>query len=181
MTHVALLRGINVGGKNLIPMTALREMAKGLGFEEVVTILQSGNLLLQAKGQSSAEIEHILTEETTRRFGVNPSYIVRTVQEWEAIVERNPYPREAEGDPSHLIVLALPSAPDPALVEAVTQALRGPEAFRADGKHLYIVYPDGIGDSKVAKTPGWNALTGEGTGRNWNTVLKIAKAFREWA
>ena len=53
MTHVALLRGINVGGKNLISMAALKEMAKGLGFEEAVTILQSGNLLVQAKGQNS--------------------------------------------------------------------------------------------------------------------------------
>jgi uncharacterized protein (DUF1697 family) len=66
-------------------------------------------------------------------------------------------------------------------VKSVNEALRGPEVFRADGRQLYIVYPDGIGDSKVAKTPGWNTLTGDGTGRNWNTVLKIAKAIREWA
>ena len=181
MTHVALLRGINVGGKNLISMAALKEMAKGLGFEEAVTILQSGNLLVQAKGQNSTEIEKMLADETKLRFEISPQYLVRSVQEWEAIVERNPYPREAEGDPSHLVVLALPQVPDPDLVKSVDAALRGPEVFRADGKQLYIVYPDGIGDSKVGKTPGWNALTGEGTGRNWNTVLKIAKAIREWA
>jgi len=156
-------------------------MAKELGFEEVVTILASGNLLLQASGQTSADIEALLAAETASRFNVQIAYHVRTVQEWEAIVRRNPYPREAEGDPSHLILLALPSAPDPSLVQDVTAALKGPEVFIADGRQLYIVYPDGIGESKVGRTPGWATLTDAGTARNWNTVIKIANGLREWA
>lgn len=172
--HVALLRGINVGGHNPIAMSELRELVENLGFTSVTTLLQSGNLVFQSDETSAAALEQRLELETARRLGVSVDYLVRSAAEWKKVVARNPFSDEATSDPGHLVVMFLKTVPSGKDVEDLQASVQGPEIIRRDGKHLYIVYPDGIGRSKLTGTRIEQRLDSRGTARNWNTVLKLA-------
>jgi uncharacterized protein (DUF1697 family) len=176
---VALLRGINVGGRNMVAMSDLRELLESLGFTKVRALLQSGNLVFQSDRRTSATIERLLEVETEKRLGVSVDYHVRTVEEWQSVIARNPFADEAERDPAHLLVLFLKSAPDAKNVQALQAAIRGPEIVRADGQQIYAVYPMGIGTSKLTNTLIDKKLGMRGTGRNCNTVLKLAALARQ--
>jgi uncharacterized protein (DUF1697 family) len=118
----------------------------------------------------------LLEVETKKRLAASVEYFVRTAEEWATIVARNPFPVEARNDPGHLIVQFLKDEAEENKVKALQAAIRGPEIVRADGKHLYIVYPDGMGKSKLTNTLIEKTLGLRGTARNWNTVLKLAAA-----
>jgi uncharacterized protein (DUF1697 family) len=177
-THIALLRGINVGGHRQVGMTNLRNFLTELGFENVRSVLQSGNLVFESRSRFGAELERYLEMEAVKRLALESDFHVRTVDEWKTVVRQNPFRKEAELDPKHLVVLFLKNAPTPKDVAALQADIVGAEVVKAKGKQAYIFYPDGIGRSKLT-----NAMIekriGRGTGRNWNTVLKldvIAKA-----
>ncbi len=170
-TCIVLLRGVNVGGNNLIKMSELREIASDLGFENPRTLLQSGNLVVEADPARDvgADLSAALLEQRQMKIGV----LVRSKSELENIISCNPFPEAAKSDPSHLVVTFLTAEPPKELVEKVKAAIVGPEKLLGLGNHVFVVYPDGIGDSKVAKTPGWNDLMKSGSARNWNTILKL--------
>ena len=92
------------------------------------------------------------------------------------MVAGNPFPEEAERDPSHLLVIFLKEAPDRKDVMALQSAIKGREVVRAKGRHAYVVYPDGIGRSRLTSALIEKKLATRGTGRNWNTVLKLGAA-----
>lgn len=169
-----MLRGINVGGRNKIAMSDLRALAESLGLRGAKTLLQSGNLVFESERRTSASLEKLLEVETEKRLNVSVDYVVRAAAEWAAIVSANPFVKEARIDPSHLVVMFLKEAPDANGVKALQAAIRGPESVRAEGKQLYMVYPAGIGESKLTNVLIEKKLGGRGTGRNWNTVLKLA-------
>jgi uncharacterized protein (DUF1697 family) len=175
--RIALLRGINVGGNVKVAMAELRAMAEALGFAGVKTLLQSGNLVfIDPKKREPVVLEPLLEKATKEKLGVAPDYMIRTPEEWTAIVAGNPFPEMAKDDPSHLLVYALKGgAPDEAAIDRLNAAIVGPEKVAAVGRELFITYPDGIGTSKLS-TNLIEKILGKhrGTGRNWNTVLKIA-------
>jgi uncharacterized protein (DUF1697 family) len=172
-TYVALLRGINVGGKNLLPMADLRQHLADCGFDRVQTLLQSGNVVLDADERSAKSLEERLEAEIESRFGLKLRLMVRSKTEWESIVAANPFEKEATDDPGHLLVIFLKSEPSPYAIQLANEANKGPEYFQAKGRELFVVYPVGVGVSKLQTVSAWKKLAGEGTGRNWNTVLKI--------
>jgi uncharacterized protein (DUF1697 family) len=172
--HIALLRAINVGGRNLVAMSDLVDMLAALEFTGARSLLQSGNLVFQSRRPTGAALQRLLESETEKRFGVAVDYVVRTAAEWEAIVARNPFAKEAVADPSHLLVMCLKKAPEAKDVKVLQDAIKGPEILRSDGKQLYLVYPEGIGRSKLTNTLIERKLGTRGTARNWNTVLKLA-------
>lgn len=172
--HVALLRGINVGGYNLVAMSDLRNLFEALGFAGAKSLLQSGNLVFECNRRTGAELERLLEVETAGRLGVTADYLVRTAEEWAKVVARNPFPKEAKADPGHLLVVFLKAAPKASEVKALQTVVAGPERLRADGRHLYVVYPEGVGRSKLTNTLIEKKLGTRGTARNWNTVLKLA-------
>jgi uncharacterized protein (DUF1697 family) len=172
--YIALIRGINVGGHNLLTMSDLRDLLESLKFDEVKSLLQSGNLLFNARRRSSAELERLLETETTKRLNATVDFFVRTSAELETIIGHNPFPKEAENDPGHLLVLCLKKEPGPRTVGALQAAIQGREVVRRDGKQLYIVYPDGIGRSKLTNALLEKKLGTRVTGRNWNTIVKLA-------
>ncbi len=172
MVHVALLRAVNVGGRRM-PMQDLRALASGLGLANVTTLLQSGNLVFNAAARSSAALERRLEAAAEERFGFRSEFFVRTAPEWEAIVAGNPFEREAERDPGHLLVLLLKDAPTGAQVKALEAAIRGREYLRVAGTHAYAVYPDGIGESKLTISVIESRFGCRASGRNWNTALRL--------
>jgi uncharacterized protein (DUF1697 family) len=177
--QIALLRAINVGGRNRISMAELRELVETLGFTNVRTLLQSGNLVFKTGKGSSAAIERQLEVETKKRFSLEISYVVRTAAEWETIIAQNPFGEAAKRDPAHLCVMPLKDAPTPSAVNELQAAIQGRETVHALGKELYLVYPDGIGTSKLTNVLIERKLSTRGTARNWNTVLKLATLAAE--
>jgi uncharacterized protein (DUF1697 family) len=107
-------------------------------------------------------------------LGLRTDFFVRTAAEWAKVVAGNPFPEEAERDPGHLVVMFLKATPEANDVAALQAAIPGRETVRAEGKHAYIIYPDGIGRSKLTIDLIERKLGTRGTGRNWNTVLKLA-------
>jgi uncharacterized protein (DUF1697 family) len=172
-TYIGLLRGINVGGNNMIAMADLRELITKLGFSDVKTLLQSGNVVFRGTARAPAKLESQLEAELGKRLGLKVEFHVRTADEWSAIVKANPFPTEARKDPAHLIVSCFKAPLDQAKVKALQAAIVGPETLQSDGRHLYMVYPDGMGNSKAAALVD-RKLAARGTARNWNTVLKLA-------
>jgi uncharacterized protein (DUF1697 family) len=172
--HIALLRAINLGGRNAVSMATLRSLLEKLGFFSARSLLNSGNLVFECDARKPAELERLLEEATAKHLRVETDYFVRTSKEWRQIIEANPFRREAKEDPGHLLVVCLKKAPSTADVKALQAAIRGPEIVRAEGRQAYIVYPDGIGRSKLTAGLIESKLGARGTGRNWNTVLKLA-------
>lgn len=171
--HLALLRGINVGGHKQVAMADLRDLVTRLGFGEARSVLQSGNLIFRSEMRKGAQLERLLEEETAKRLALHTTFFVRTAQAWQAVITDNPFPREAERDPSHLVVMFLKDEPDPKDVKVLKAAITGPEVVGAKGRQLYIVYPSGIGRSRLTTTLIEAKLGTRGTGRNWNTVLRL--------
>jgi uncharacterized protein (DUF1697 family) len=176
--YIALLRAVNVGGKTKIGMADLRAMLAELGLAEPRSLLQSGNLLFRSEGRTAADLESLLATETEQRLGLKTDFFVRTAEEWDAVVASNPFPQEAESDPGHLVVMALKAAPDAAAVAALQASIVGRETVRAAGRQAYLVYPDGIGESKLTIKLIEKQLGTRGTGRNWNTTLKLQAQVR---
>lgn len=172
--HVALIRGINVGGHKAVAMSDLRDLLAGLGFVDARSVLQSGNLVFRCSARTDAGLERLLERETDKRLGLHADFLIRSAKEWSEVIARNPFRKEAERDPSHLVVMFLKAAPNANDVKAVQAAIAGPEIVRADGRHLYIVYPAGIGKSRLTNVLIEKKIGIRGTARNWNTVLKLA-------
>jgi uncharacterized protein (DUF1697 family) len=173
-THIALLRAINVGGNQKVAMSDVRSLLSDLRFDGVRSLLQTGNVVFRDGSKTGASLERLLEAKAEKRLGLSTAFLVRTANEWGAIIQRNPFPDEAVSDPAHLVVLFLKDAPSPSAVKALQAAIKGPEVIRADGKQLYIVYPAGIGRSTLTNKLMEDKLGTRGTGRNWNTVLKLA-------
>ncbi|MGH2363693.1 MAG: DUF1697 domain-containing protein [Chloroflexota bacterium] len=169
--HIALLRAVNVGG-SVVPMAQLRAVAQGLGFGQVRSLLNSGNLVLSSAALP-AEVERLLEDALARQMGVATAIMARTALEWSAAIAANPFPIEAAEDPSHLLVVFLKASVYPPAVEHLQASIRGPELVRAQERQLYITYPAGIGTSKLTMSVIERAVGTRGTGRNWNTLLKL--------
>lgn len=171
--YVALLRAVNVGGKNLVAMPALRALAEQLGLGAPRTLLQSGNLVFEGSGDPD-KLAARFEKAAAEKLGVEVDFLVRSADAWRAILDACPFPDEARADPSHTVVMCLKRAPEAAAVEALRAAIKGRERVACAGTEAYFVYPDGIGTSKLTPLVIERALGTRGTGRNWNTAQKLA-------
>jgi uncharacterized protein (DUF1697 family) len=181
-THVALLRGINVGGRNRVAMPALRETVIGLGHTDVSTYIASGNVLFTPRrkvpcSRLAAELEHAIDDA----FGIRPRVAVLSRADLARAVQSNPYADEANPKLVHVIVFGDP--PDAETRASVADALT---ASRAKGSPdeatfvddvLYLHTPAGLGRSELAGQLGKArrplSSKGSGTARNWSTVTKL--------
>ena len=170
---VALLRAVNVTGHNKVSMSDLRALAGALGLGDPRTLLQSGNLVFRGGGRDAATLETRLERATREQLGVTTTYFVRAAAEWQAIIRDNPFRREAVSAPSHLVLVCLKQAVRSTALADLRRAIVGPERVEGTGREVYIVYPAGIGTSKLTGALVERKLGCGGTARNWNTVLKL--------
>ncbi len=176
--HIALLRGVNVGGRKVLKDDLLG-LAQDLGFADAKTLLASGNLVLWGKGgplksNVDADIEARLEDGLEKRMGLRTEFFVRTPAELKAIIENNPYPDEVKSHPNHLLVHFM-KAPLPEGDEATLRAaITGPETFKVGTRELYVDYPDDVGHSMLDRDWKRTKRAPLATARNWNTVLKLA-------
>src|SRR5262245_46265724 len=147
--HIALLRAVNLAGHNPVTMADLRELLVHLGHTEGRSLLQSGNLVFVSHARTTGLLERGLERAAKTRLGLETPFFVRTADEWRALVAANPFPQEARRDPGHLIMMLLKDAPQPSAVTALQHAVSGREVVRVIGREVYIVYPDGVGRSRL--------------------------------
>lgn len=172
-SYIALLRGVNLAGHKMVAMADLRAMLEGLGFTDVRSLLQSGNLMFHGRAQAGAALERKLELEARRRLDLETDFHVRTAAEWQSIIARNPFPEAARQDPGHLLMMCFKDAPAAKDVRALQAAIKDREVVRAVGRQAYVVYPDGVGGSRLTTALIDKTLGLRGTARNWNTVLKL--------
>jgi uncharacterized protein (DUF1697 family) len=171
---VALLRSINLGRHKKVAMYDLRAVSTELGFSDVRSFLQTGNVIFRSQSRAT-QLEGLLEREVDKRLGLQTDFFFRNADEWTSVLSHNPFRDEARRDPAHVVVVFLKDAPDANQVKALQAAITGRERVAAHGKHAYLVYPDGIGRSRVTSSLIERTLATRGAGRNWNTVRKIAE------
>ena len=174
MVHIALLRAVNLGPHNKVGMADLRRLVSGLGFGGVQSLLNTGNLVFDGGRASPGALERKLEAALARELGLSTDVFVRTPREWEAMMAANPFARETADNPSRLAVLCLKSAPAPAQLTALRESIAGGERIDTVGPHAYIVYPDGIGTSRLTLDRIERKLGTRATARSWNTAVKLA-------
>lgn len=166
---VALLRGINVGGRHKLPMKDLKSILEELGFTDVHTYIQSGNVVLSAGNDVPEDPAGAISDAIEARFGFRPSVWLVPADEFRAMAARCPFKTD-EGKTLHFSFLeAAPSSPDLAKLEELKSAT---EAFALIDDTFYLHAPDGIGRSKLAAAVE-RSLGVDATVRNWNTVRKL--------
>ena len=173
--YALFLRGINVGGRNKVAMAGLRALIEARGFSGTTTLLQSGNAVFSGPAGSPAALERQFERAISQELEVECECIVRTAAEWARLIEANPFAAEAKRDAPHLLVILLKATAPVGAVAKLRAAIAGRETVEAVGRQLYAVYPDGIGNSRLTLPLVEKHLGTRGTGRNWNTVLKVAE------
>ncbi len=176
--RIALLRGVNVGGNRKVAMADLKAMVEALGFTDVKTLLASGNVVFEAGDRSDDELEALLEAEAGKRLGLVTHVIVRGPAAWRAMMDANPLPDEAEREPSRFLVNVAREIVTPDMLAMIRAVATPGERIKAVGRCVYIFFGDGVADSKAALVFGRKALGLTSTGRNWNTVQKIADLIR---
>jgi uncharacterized protein (DUF1697 family) len=169
---LAFLRGVNVGGNKMVAMAELRALAGGLGFGDVETFIQSGNLIFTT-ALDPAAVESALERAIEKRFGFTVDVVVRTAEQWRRYAAGSPF-ADAATDRPHMLHLGLAKA---AVRSDACQALgkyaQAGERVHAAGDCLWIDYPQGAGRSKLSPTVLDRAVGSPVTSRNWRTVQKL--------
>jgi uncharacterized protein (DUF1697 family) len=169
---VAMLRAVNVGGRNMVKMEELRGLCSSLGCSEVQTYVQSGNVVLRS-GLEEETLRKRLEDGIEKAFGFRTLVVLRSAAELKAVIERNPFPEYPRAAPAKLHVNFLYADPGEERRAAVRAMRVDPEELRLEGREIYVYYPVGAGLSKLRWTPIDKALGTAGTARNWNTVVKL--------
>jgi uncharacterized protein (DUF1697 family) len=172
-TFIAMLRAVNLAGHNRVSMADLCRLLTDLGLKDGRSLLQSGNLVFRDDDRASEKLESLLEDAAAKRLGLKTDFFVRTAADLKMLIAGNPFPEEAREDPSHLLVMFLKEAPDAKAVAVLQKSIKGRELIRAKGRQAYIVYPDGIGRSRLTTAVLERGLATRGTARNWNTILKL--------
>ncbi len=170
--QVALLRGINVGRNKRVGMVRLRELMNDLGYGDVRTHLQSGNVVFTATETPSEQTARHIEDQLAQRFGFTVPVLVRTRDELARIVEADPL-REVVTDPARYIVTFLSAAPDPQRLPETNPADHDPDTYRLGDRAIYLWCPNGVRDSRLAQALSEKHLRVTATARNWNTVTKL--------
>ena len=172
MTYVALLRGINVGGKNVLPMKALAAMFRDEGATDVSTFIASGNVLFGAPARLAAAIGPRIVKRIEKDFALRVPIVLRTAEELATAIAKNPF-LERGADENQLFVMFLADAPTAAAARALDPGRSPPDEFALVGRELYLRLPNGAARSKLTNAYFDKALATVSTARNWRTTQKL--------
>jgi uncharacterized protein (DUF1697 family) len=176
-TWVALFRGINVGGNNILPMKELVATLEGVGCQDVATYIQSGNVVFQSEETDASMLSDRIATAVKESHGFEPRVLVLGSEALERAFRSNPF-HEAESEPKSLHVYFLASSPRRPDLEALEEIRGDREQFVIDGEFLYLYAPDGVGRSRLAANA--EKLLGvSATARNWRTVSKLLAMARQ--
>ena len=169
---ISMLRGVNLGPHNRVKMDELRALYASLGFLDVQTYVQSGNVIFRSDKAESAVVRKI-EDAIERKCGFRCDVVVRTAAEMRDVVERNPFARHRDVQPEKLLVTFLAEKPATQARDRLRKLDPMPEQVRLVGRELYIYFPNGVGRSKLPWSTLAESLGTTGTARNWNSVTKM--------
>jgi uncharacterized protein (DUF1697 family) len=175
---VALLRAVNVGGRNRIAMEQLRGLLEGLGYGDVRTHLQSGNAVFTAAGSSPEQLGQEIEGALAEQVELAAKVLVRTRAELERAITANPLLDVAD-DHARLLVTFLSDAPDREVIAELAPAEFEPDVFAVGEREIYVWYPDGVRATRLSNAFWERRLGVVATGRNWNTVTRLLELVDE--
>lgn len=175
--YVALLRGINVGGKASVPMKELCVVCRRLGWENVTTYLRTGNVVFDTS-LKAAQLEEALEYGITKEFGLSVPVIIKSGNNFSVYLSNVPFSLELQNDPSHVIMYFSKSTPAISEVDALLSKASAGESVIQKGDTIWIYYPKGIARSKITPAVIDRSIGSPATGRNWNTLIKIQALCR---
>ena len=167
---MALLRGINVGGKNKLPMATLAKIFADEKCVDVRTFIQSGNVIYDAPAKAAATVGERVARRIEKELGLDVPVVVRAADELAAVPKRNPFKRAGENE---LHVMFLADAPTAAQARALDPQRSPGDELALVGRDLYLRLPNGVGRTKITNAYVDRTLGTVSTGRNWRTVLKL--------
>jgi len=170
-TFIALFRGINVGGHNKLPMRELVGVLEELGFINIETYIQSGNVVFDCEESDVLLLSKKIQEAISKSHGFAPAIILLKAEEMKAAIDANPF-REAEDEPKTLHLYFLALQPENIDMDRLESAKKANERYALKGNIFYLLAPDGIGRSKLAANVD-KSLGVATTARNWRSVIKI--------
>lgn len=177
-TYIALFRGINVGGTNVLPMKDLVAQLENLGSQNVKTYIQSGNAVFQDKEENASLLSNKIRAAIKKSHGFEPQVLLLTPEEIERAIESNPFP-EAESEPKTLHIFFLATMPKDLDLGALESIKSDHERFALEDRVFYLHAPEWIGRSKLAANI--EKLLGVAiTGRNWRTVRKVMAMVEQY-
>jgi uncharacterized protein (DUF1697 family) len=175
-TYISILRGINVSGQKLIRMTDLEKLYEGLGFSDIITYIQSGNVIFRTGIIYSArELSAIIEEVIQQKYGFNVPVIIRTLEEMKAIIESNPFQKGSGNIPEKLYITFLDEKPQFTNIEKINHFDYLPDKFIIIEREVYLDCAGGYGTTRLSNTFFENKLKVKATTRNWNTVNKLVE------
>jgi uncharacterized protein (DUF1697 family) len=176
---IALLRGINVSGRRAVHMTDLKKSFKEVGFENVSTYGQSGNVIFDCRHTEVAQLVRRIEEKLGDAFGFSTNVIIRTQQELKRAVEHNPLFHERNVASDKLHVTFLLDAPDPSEASNLDIRQDDGEKFAIVGKEVYLYCPNGYARTKLNNAAFEKKLNTLATTRNWKTTNKLVSKLKE--
>lgn len=169
---VSMLRGVNLGPHNRVKMDALRALYESLGFKDVQTYVQSGNVAFRTDVRDLARLARQIEDAIEKQFGFRTDVILRTTAEIRKAIAKNPFAgRNLE--PNKFLVTFLAGDPDAEARKKVMQIKTDPEELRIEGRELYMYFPNGMARPKLTWSQVAAKLKTSGTGRNWTTVQAL--------
>ena len=174
-TYIALFRGINIGGHHTLPMKDLVRILQEMGFENIKTYIQSGNVVFQSTKTQRNSIAKDISQKISDIYGFEPKVLLLDQATLQDAIKNNPF-ETSDGKALHIIFLeSIPTAPD---LERLNALKSKSEEFKLSKNIFYLFTPEGVGRSKLAANIE-KSLGVEGTGRNWNTVSKLIAMVKE--
>jgi uncharacterized protein (DUF1697 family) len=172
-TYIAILRGINVSGKNMIKMPELSALFEALGVKNVKTYIQSGNVIFQDKQKDTADFEKTLQQKIKERFGYNVPVMVKAKEYIEQVISDNPFVKNNDTDISKLHVTFLSEKPEKTNLDKIKTEQYIPDEFKIIDEAIYLYCPTGYGNTKLNNNFFENKLKVTATTRNWKTVNEL--------
>lgn len=169
--HVALLRGVNLGGHNKLPMAELRAALTDAGFADVATYIASGNVVLRADACEPERVSAVIAD----RFGLDIAVVVRTADQIRAVLAANPFAAEAEAEPKSVSCFFTSNPVDAGALDGFDRSRYEPDRVAAAAGELFGHYPEGMARSKLTNAVLDKVAGGPVTARNWNTVIKLGQ------
>ena len=176
--YIVMLRGVNVSGHNLIRMEQLRASFAALGFSDVKTYVQSGNVVFKAVTESAASLSRKIEQTILHNFGFTVPVFLTTPKKMEETIERNPFLKSPKLDHAKLHVTLLSKDPPETAAEQLEPLIVKPEQFQIVGRNIYLYCPNGYGNTKLSNTAIEKKLSVGATTRNWKTVTTLLAMAR---
>jgi uncharacterized protein (DUF1697 family) len=182
ITYICILRGINVSGHRMIKMEALRQLFAGLGFFNVQTYIQSGNVIFQSKDANRHKLETLISNAILKKYNFDIPVLIKELEELRQIILSNPFINDKKKDIAHLHVTYLSGNPVLSHFKEIKEGQYKPDEFQIIGNNIYLYCPNGYGISKLTNSFWESKLKVTATTRNWKTsneLIRIAEKIEQ--